>query len=125
MKTLIRFSCLLFSLLLLSPLALGAATPTQEVAGILQDLNHYPSAEEKETLNSIAQDQSNSEAIRTIAAAVRDMEHKVSDEDAAKLEEIASDSSVGEQEQELARIVMDINHKPSQETMARLEDMSQ
>ncbi len=119
-----KIFCTALALIIFPAMALAGSDARQEVAGILKDLNHFPSAEQKETLDRISNNDSNSEAMQTIAAAVRDMEHKAKPADAAKLEKLAADPSVAEQDRELARIVMNINHKASPEAVAKLESMT-
>jgi hypothetical protein len=107
-----------------SSLALAASDATQTIAGIVKDLNHFPSDDQKQTLSKIAEDDENSEAVQTIASAVRDMQHTVQAEDRAELEEIASNADATEAEQKLATIVMNINHKPGPEAVAQLEQIA-
>jgi hypothetical protein len=101
-----------------------ADTPAKTIAGIVSELNHFPNDDQKATLNAIATDMSNSEAIRTIAKAVHDMQHSASDADKALLQAIAADESATSAERTLAGVVAGMNHMASadaKEQLAALE----
>lgn len=128
----------LFTLLLLAPLSFAESESVTEshssvkadaipaMAGIVAGLNHFPSAEQKETLAAISGDESNSEATRAIADAIHNMEHKAKPEDVAALKEIVAEgSSASEAEKQLAAIVMNISHKAGPEAQKTLETLSQ
>ena len=72
------------------------------------------------TLNEIANDAANSNAIRVIAKAVHDMQHAVAAADKTVLEGIAADSSASAAERTLAEIVAGFNHMANDASKARL-----
>ncbi len=122
-STIPRLRSLLLVLAFASPFAFAGGGPVSKMADILVDLNHYPSAEEKEKLKAIANDQDNSDAVQAVANALRNMEHKVGEEDAAKLQAITSDESASEDVRKLAEVLLNINHKPGPEQVETLKSL--
>ena len=82
-----------------------AQSSAKAIADIVASVNHFPSDAQKMTLNEIANDAANSNAIRVIAKAVHDMQHAVAAADKTVLEGIAADSSASAAERTLAEIV--------------------
>lgn len=122
-STIPRLRSLLLALAFASPFALAGGGPVSKMADILVDLNHYPSAEEKEALQAIAEDEANSDAVQTVANALRNMEHKVGGDDATKLEAVTNDDAVSEDVRKLAGVLLNINHKPGPEQMETLKSL--
>src|SRR5690606_14012229 len=87
----LRHSLAVILIALLAPLASAGDDSVHTMAGILIKLNHFPSAEEKATLQAIIASPDSSAATKAIAQAIHDMQHSVSAADKAKLEAIASD----------------------------------
>lgn len=116
--------CLLV-LLAISPFSLAAPNAVPAMADILAELNHYPSAEQKDTLAAISEDEAVSEASRTIAQAIHNIEHKAKPDDMAKLTDILADATATAAEKQLATIVMELNHSASAEAKKALEALSQ
>ena len=114
----------LLSLSLLAPLSFAGADAVPVMADILTKLNHYPSAEQKEQLNAIASDATNSEATRTIAKAIHNIAHKVAAEDAKALSKITTSETATEAEKQLAGIVAGINHTVSADAKKTLEALA-
>ncbi|MEX0618928.1 MAG: hypothetical protein WDZ76_00930 [Pseudohongiellaceae bacterium] len=107
-----------------SQFALAADEDAAEaIAGILVDLNHFPSDAEKQTLMGISNDSSNSEAMQTIAMAIHDMQHQVSGPNADALNQIVTNDSASEEARKLAEIVLGITHMPSADAKAELQAM--
>lgn len=123
-KSLFLAKAALFSLLVLAPLSFADSDAIPAMAAIVINVNHYPSAEQKAQLNSIASDESNSQATRTIAKAIHNIAHKVTAEDAKALSEIAASESATAAEKQLAGIVAGINHTVSSEAKKALEVMA-
>lgn len=115
----------LFSLLLLVSPSFAESGAVPKMARIVAELNHFPSAAQKETLAAIKQNENNSEATQTIADAILNIEHKAKPEDVAALKEVAGDASVSEAEKKLAMIVMGINHTASDEAKQKLKTLAQ
>lgn len=101
--------------------ALAADEPTREMARIVADLNHRPSADDKEKLRQISE--SGSPAEQAIADALLGMNHKVSPNAKERLGKIASDDSVPQETRELASILKDLNHHVSDQEKAKLRGM--
>lgn len=114
----------LFSSLALAQSDMGKqATPVQTVAKILLNLNHYPSAEEKEKLQAIADNSANSKAIQTIAMAIHNMQHSVSANDKVKLQAIIDSADASNNEKLLAEILIGITHMPGNEAKDKLSEL--
>jgi hypothetical protein len=101
--------------------ALAASTAVREMAGIVMNLNHYPSDAEKAGLRSIVSDKGSTEQERVIATALSNLEHKVAAGDAEKLKQVMNDMSAPAEVRDLAGIVLKISHKPSKEDKRKLE----
>jgi len=87
--------------------------PMHTMAGIIMHLNHYPSAEEKDTLRAIVNDSTVSAHEHVLAQALLNMKHKASAADKEKLQEIINDASAPQQLRDMAAIVHGLNHMPS------------
>lgn len=84
------------------------------IADIVSGMNHFPNDEQKMTLQEIASDGSQSEAIQTIAQAVHDIQHSVSEGTRSELQSIAGDDSVDADTRALAEVVAGFNHMASE-----------
>lgn len=91
-----------------------------KVAEVLSNFNHFPSDENKAELMAIAENDANSEEIRTIARAVANIQHSATDEDKAALQEIVDSDSASEEAKTLAEVVLDVNHSTSEEAKEQL-----
>ncbi len=101
--------------------ALAASAAVREMAGIVMNLNHYPSDAEKAELKAITANKDSTEQERAIATAISNMEHKVAAGDADKLKQVMNDMSAPAEVRDLAGIVMNFSHKPSKEDKRKLE----
>jgi hypothetical protein len=115
----IKNIALILALGLFSSAAL-AQSSAKTIADIVASVNHFPSDEQKSTLMAIANDSSNSEAIRAIAKAVHDMQHAASAADKEKLQAIAADAAASGAERTLAEVVAGFNHMANDATKATL-----
>lgn len=111
--------------LLCASFSFAASDAVSTMASIVAELNHFPSAEQKETLASIKQNENNSEATRIIADAILNIEHKAKPEDVAELKQVAGNAAASEAEKQLAMIVMEINHTASAEAKQALQALAQ
>lgn len=102
---------LLFILLSLPLACFAGEAEQQQMAKILMGINHFPGDQQKDTLQSLANDASLSDAERTIAGALAGVQHWPSDEDKARLMSIANDDSQPQAVRDLARIAHDMQHK--------------
>jgi len=115
---------LMFSIVItasLSSQVLAESDSVKQMAKIVMQLNHHPSAQDKRVLNNILKQGSPAE--RNIASALLKMEHKVSPGDKARLAEISNDKNLPNNTRELAMIVSTINHKASSADKQKLADM--
>jgi hypothetical protein len=116
----IRKALLVLVLGTIGQFAFAQADAAKTIADIVASVNHFPSAEQKATLEAISQNSANSAAIQTIAKAVHDMQHSATGEHKAMLETIAADASATSAEKELAAIAAGFTHMANDETKARL-----
>lgn len=133
----VRHFLLAVILSLLTPVALAGggdkakydkdsqAKPIYTMSKIVLNLNHFPSDEEKEKLQTIIDDTDNSNTVRTIAEAIRDMEHQVSGLHRRQLEAIADNEALGEGERTLAEVVAGINHSPDDKAKEKLKNLKE
>jgi len=115
---------LMFSIVItasLSSQVLAESDSVKKMAKIVMQLNHNPSAQDKQVLNNILKQGSPAE--RDIASALLKMEHKVSPDDKARLVEISNDKNQPNNTRELAMIVSTINHKASSADKQKLAGM--
>ena len=92
------------------------------MAQIMMNLNHYPSASEKETLREISL-KSTDGYEKTMATAMINLEHAATAEDKQKLNKILQDDAAPEEVKTLAKIIHDLNHKPSSDDKKKLKDL--
>ena len=93
------------------------------MAGIVLELQHFPSDDAKASLAAIVNGEA-SDAEKTVAMAIAGIEHKVSDGDRAALAAIAADESQAAALRKLAGIVAGINHVPGAEAKAALQELA-
>lgn len=105
--------------------AIAASQAVKDLAAVVSDLNHQPTAADKAKLNKIAADPSASTRERLLAEALLNMNHKVSDAYKARLKELANNSAASAEERELAAILVNFAHQPSAEDQAKLKSLSQ
>lgn len=111
-----------FSLLtlLVSPAALAQSDAVATMAGILVDMQHFPSDAQKQTLAAISNDGSNSEATRTIATAIHNIQHKAQPDDVAALKKVENSADATDAEKKLASIVLGFHHMAGDEAKKTL-----
>jgi len=101
--------------------ALSEQSATRQMAQIVSGLNHRPSADDKATLQAIAN--SGSDAEKAIANAILNMEHSISSGSKEKLRMVSKDRNVPESTRELATIVQNLKHKASSADKEKLHSM--
>lgn len=104
--------------------ALAASAAVREMAGVVMNLNHYPSDAQKTELKAIVANKGSTEQERVIAAAISNLEHKVAAGDAEKLKQVMNDMSAPAEVRDLAGIILKISHKPGKEDKRKLEMMA-
>ena len=109
---------------------LGTAVPAQAdqhvaptLADILLVMQHFPTAEQKATLEAIAADEQVDEDLRVVAGAISGIEHQVSDDERPALQAVIDDESAGSAAKTLARAVMGFNHQLSDADETALEEL--
>ena len=107
------------ALLPLGIVAQGKAT--QQMAGIMMNLNHFPSDAEKVTLKTIASDKATTAHERTVAEVLLTVQHSPSAADKAKLDAIVKDAAAPEGVKTLASVLSSLVHTPSAGDKERLK----
>ena len=95
-----------------------------EMALIVMELKHYPSASAKASLNVIAKASENSEVEKQIATAIANIQHKVTSADSMRLTEIIGDDSSSNGARALATVVNGINHFPTKQDQEVLRSLA-
>ena len=95
-----------------------------EMALIVMELKHYPSASAKASLNVIAKASENSEVEKQIATAIANIQHKVTSADSKRLTEIIGDDSSSNGARALATVVNGINHFPTKQDQEVLRSLA-
>lgn len=116
-------SFLAAALFLGSQSALADSSAVKEMAQIVKNLDHRPSAKDQEALRKIVSNDASTPGERAIANALLQMNHQVSGADKEKLRAVKGDSSASPAEQELADIVMGLNHHASAKDKERLDQL--
>ncbi len=93
----------------------------KEMAQIVKNLDHRPSAADQKVLSGIAGADTATPGERTIANVLLKMNHQVGGADREKLRTLTSDETAAPAERELADIVMGINHQASPGDKERLD----
>ncbi len=120
-----KMLCLLslLGLMLGAQSALAATAAVRQMAGILVHLEHYPSAEDKVKLNSIAVNKSSTKQEQVLATSISNIKHQVADGDKDNLKHVTEDSAAPSEVREMASIILNISHMPSAADKAKLEQM--
>lgn len=125
MKTsLLNKLLLITALAIFSPLTMADdAAATKTIAGVLVNLNHFPSADEKAALKALTEDESAGQAFRTVALAVHNIQHAATAEDKEALAALMANDMAAPAAKKLAEIVAGINHMPSADAKMALQAM--
>lgn len=103
--------------------SLAASMAVKEMAGMMDHLEHYVSADEKAQLQTIIDSKDSTEQERVLATAIGDIKHHSAPEDRDKLQMVIDDNSAPSEVRDLAAIVLNIAHHPSEADKAKLEEM--
>tara|TARA_B100001245_G_scaffold97897_1_gene71072 strand:- start:97 stop:456 length:360 start_codon:yes stop_codon:yes gene_type:complete len=95
-----------------------------EMALIVMELKHYPSASAKASLVAIAEASENSVVEKQIATAIANIQHKVTSADSKRLTEIIGDDSSANGARVLATVVNGINHFPTKQDQEVLRTLA-
>lgn len=119
----VRRICLLCLMMLVVQPVLAATSAVREMAGILVNLEHYPSAAEKSRLKELAANKDNTEQEKVVANAIANLSHTASDADKSKLKKLMDDATAPAEVRDLAVIILRLNHKPSATDKDKLQQM--
>jgi hypothetical protein len=112
------------ALLLAAATAHGAGQPLATMAGIVADMEHFPSDEEKATLAEIAGDDAADPRIRVIAEAIANIEHRPGEADREKLDEILQDPTASVAMKLVAGAVLRFEHEAAEADVQALEALA-
>lgn len=99
------------------------ASAQKTIAGILHNLNHFPSDSDKAALMAITEDDSVGQGYRALAGAVANISHAATAEGKAVTARIIAADQAPADLKTLAGIVASINHTASAEAKATLAAM--
>lgn len=122
----IRFRYLLLflpALLLTTPVVIAADFSIKTMAGIVMNMHHYPSADEKKTLHAIAENDHSTVGEKQLATALINIQHSVDSSDAERLRALTKDMKASQQERELAEILLGFNHMASSSQKEQLQKL--
>lgn len=124
MKLNIKKVLLISALGMLSQFAMADNdSAAKSIAGVLVNLNHFPSAEDKATLKAISEDEGTGPAFRAVALAVHNIQHAATAEDKANMAQVIASDMAEPEAKQLAEIVAGINHMPSADAKTALQAM--
>lgn len=92
----------------------------QQMAGILMEINHFPTDAHKTSLQTLAQDATLSDAEIALANMLMTLRHMPSAEEKTRLEAIAGDEAVPQAVRDLASVLHDLQHRVDADGQARL-----
>ena len=96
----------------------------QTMAGILMNLQHYPTDAQRQSLMQIAEDKSTTPDERTVAEALMNVRHMVAGADRPKLEAIVKNDKAPSSVKTLARVILNLNHMPSDSDKEKLKALT-
>ncbi|MDP6652391.1 MAG: hypothetical protein QGF90_09855 [Gammaproteobacteria bacterium] len=99
------------------------ASATKTIAGVLVNLNHFPSDGQEAALQAVSSDESAGRGFQMIAAAVANLRHAATAADKEIMTRIIASDRTTAQAKALAEIVLGITHVPSDEAKAALQAM--
>lgn len=83
----------------------------QQMAGILVELNHFPTEEDKASLQALTADSSLSEAERTLASVLMTLRHMPTAAEKAQLQAIADNDNSPQAVRDLAAVLHGLQHR--------------
>ncbi|HAJ75251.1 MAG TPA: hypothetical protein DCM64_02235 [Gammaproteobacteria bacterium] len=99
------------------------ASATKIIAGVLVNLNHFPSDDEKVALQAVSSDETAGRGFQLIATAVANIQHTATTADKDIMTRIIASDRATARARELAEIVLGLSHAPSDEAKAALQAM--
>ncbi len=120
MKKPIVVLCACLMLALMAFPVVAGDTHLHTMAGILMNLNHFPSDDEKATLAEIVSDSDASASDQVLANVISNFKHKVGTGDRAALTELSANADAAAGARTLADILLNLAHNPSAEDKAKL-----
>ncbi len=99
------------------------ASAQKTIAGVLSNLNHFPSDADKAALMAITEDDSVDQAYHALAGAIANISHAANAEGKAMMATIMEDDQAPADLKALAEIVAGINHVAGADAKATLAAM--
>lgn len=94
---------------------------TEVIAGVLMNLNHFPSDDDKAALQGLIDDDGVGRAFKAVANAVMGIEHSASEEGKSMLARVLEADDADPRAKTLAQVVMDLEHGASDEAKASVQ----
>ncbi|MCZ6504001.1 MAG: hypothetical protein O6945_16000 [Gammaproteobacteria bacterium] len=91
------------------------------MASVLSELNHFPSATDKEALTGIVEDASSTADEKMLAQIISRIAHKASAADKAELQKILVREGTSQAARAIATAAVNINHKLQSDDMQALK----
>ncbi len=95
----------------------------KQIAQVVSNLNHFPSDDDFEILDSIIASSDVSNEVRMMADTVANIEHSANEEGKGAMESIAGNESLSEQARSLAVIIGNLTHTASAAAKEQLAAM--
>ena len=118
-----RLGSLLALMLITVPFATNAdghASPSVEMAAILSELNHFPSAAHKATLEKVAGKAGATDDERTLAGIIARIAHVPTAADKKTLQSMLDSDATTASSRVIAAAILNMNHRPQADDLARL-----
>ncbi len=96
---------------------------TEVIVGVLANLNHFPSDDDKAALQGLIDDDGVGPAFKAIAGAVMGIEHSASEEGKAAMAQVIASENADPRAKAIAGVVADLNHGASDEAKAALQGL--
>lgn len=104
-------------------LTMAAGHATATMASVLTELNHFPSAADKEALASIAEDASSTADEKLLAQIISRVAHQASTADKAELKKILETKEAPEAIRIIASAILNTNHRAQSEDLQALKTL--
>ena len=125
MKLRVLINTLLFLFVLNTSVALADDDAIATMAGVMLGFNHFPSADQKVSLQEIVDSDQSSGTEKTLATAILLMQHQATDADKKSLEQIVNDASGSAETRDLASVIHDVQHQANSEQKEILQKILQ
>ena len=98
----------------------GHASPSVEMAIILSELNHFPSAAHKATLEKVGKKPAATDDERSLAGIIGRIAHTPAANDKKTLQAMLDNEATSPSSRIIAAAILKMNHRPQAEDLAKL-----